>query len=145
MSVCLGAMWCPAVMPVISFEKWRARLDALRSLAASCLLPCVIGLVAFVAYWPSLHGDFVYDDRPAILDNKDVSGQSGWLDIFRNDYWGTPIHSVCSPFLSFLFFLTPFCLITSSSSHLCSRSRADLSDTKPGRRERLTAMSVTPI
>lgn len=51
-------------------------------------------VVNFVFYWPSLHGDFVFDDRPAILDNKNVRGPNDWLDVFRNDYWGAPIYSV---------------------------------------------------
>ena len=40
----------------------------------------------------SLSGDFVHDDIPAVVRNPDVVGSSSWLDLFANDFWGTPMH-----------------------------------------------------
>lgn len=75
-----------------SFQKWRKSLK-------KCLFSHVIYLLLFVicfaVYWPSLAGDFVFDDRPAILDNKYVNGhRTDLVGIFSNDYWGTPVKSV---------------------------------------------------
>ncbi|XP_014210531.1 transmembrane and TPR repeat-containing protein 1-like isoform X2 [Copidosoma floridanum] len=51
-----------------------------------------VGLVGLGAYLNSLHGDFVHDDVPAILRNRDVLAQSPLGQLLRDDFWGTPMH-----------------------------------------------------
>ena len=48
-----------------------------------------IALASIVPYTPCLFGDFVFDDRPALLKNEDVYNSTGSLiDIFHHDFWG---------------------------------------------------------
>ena len=55
----------------------------------------VLTYLTFAAYWPSLWADLVFDDRPAIIENKDLRWQSSWSQLWSNDYWGTSLKSVC--------------------------------------------------
>ena len=50
--------------------------------------------LSFVAYWPSLWAGFVFDDRPAIIENKDLRPDVPWNRIWFDDYWGTTLKSV---------------------------------------------------
>ena len=55
-----------------------------------------IALVAavLICYSGSLHGDFVHDDRFAIVDNADVNPALAPLsNLLVNDFWGAPISS----------------------------------------------------
>ncbi|XP_015513359.1 protein O-mannosyl-transferase TMTC1 [Neodiprion lecontei] len=55
---------------------------------------CVYVAVALVAtgcYLNALGGDFVHDDIPAIVRNKDVLASSSVANILRDDFWGTPM------------------------------------------------------
>lgn len=54
----------------------------------------VIAVVAAVVYLTAIPGDMVYDDVIAVKENRDVRPHSPVLNIFRNDFWGTPIHKV---------------------------------------------------
>ncbi|KAK0410117.1 hypothetical protein QR680_004957 [Steinernema hermaphroditum] len=47
--------------------------------------------VAFGAFANSLRGGFVFDDNQAIVTNADVVGASSLVDVFRNDFWGSPM------------------------------------------------------
>ncbi|KAM7415150.1 hypothetical protein PAMA_019801 [Pampus argenteus] len=42
-------------------------------------------------YWNSLSCGFVFDDVSAILDNKDLRPSTPLLNLFLNDFWGTPM------------------------------------------------------
>ncbi|KAM3869869.1 protein O-mannosyl-transferase TMTC3 [Diretmus argenteus] len=42
-------------------------------------------------YWNSLSCGFVFDDVSAILDNKDLRPSTPLSNLFRNDFWGTPM------------------------------------------------------
>uniref|UniRef100_A0A8C5G508 Protein O-mannosyl-transferase TMTC3 n=1 Tax=Gouania willdenowi TaxID=441366 RepID=A0A8C5G508_GOUWI len=42
-------------------------------------------------YWNSLSCGFVFDDVSAILDNKDLRPSTSLHNLFRNDFWGTPM------------------------------------------------------
>ncbi|XP_031778983.1 protein O-mannosyl-transferase TMTC1 [Nasonia vitripennis] len=55
-----------------------------------------VGLVALGAYLNALGGDFVHDDIPAIVRNKDVLAQSSLLSLLKDDFWGTPMHDPAS-------------------------------------------------
>ncbi len=50
---------------------------------------------ALVCYYNSLDCDFVFDDASAIKDNKDLRPTQPVLNLFKNDFWGTPMHKVC--------------------------------------------------
>lgn len=51
----------------------------------------LVGAVAMACYLNGLHGDFVHDDIPAVVLNKDVLAVNSLDDVFRNDFWGTPM------------------------------------------------------
>lgn len=54
----------------------------------------LLAYLAFVAYWPSLWADLVFDDRPAIVENKDLRPDTHWSRVWFDDFWGTPLKSV---------------------------------------------------
>lgn len=56
----------------------------------------LIAVVAAAVYLTSIPGDMVYDDVIAVKENRDIRPHSPILNIFRNDFWGTPIHKVGS-------------------------------------------------
>ena len=49
---------------------------------------------ALVCYYNSLDCDFVFDDASAIKDNKDLRPTQSVFNLFKNDFWGTPMHKV---------------------------------------------------
>ena len=60
---------------------------------------CIYATVALVAvgcYLNALGGDFVHDDIPAVVRNKDVLAQNPWTSILKDDFWGTPMHDINS-------------------------------------------------
>lgn len=48
----------------------------------------IVSFAAILCYINSLSGDFVHDDLPAIVYNRDVLGTSPLADILVNDFWG---------------------------------------------------------
>uniref|UniRef100_A0A182IX35 Uncharacterized protein n=1 Tax=Anopheles atroparvus TaxID=41427 RepID=A0A182IX35_ANOAO len=56
----------------------------------------LVGLIAALCYLNGIQGDFVHDDIPAITLNKDVLGLSPMAQVFRNDFWGTPMADLSS-------------------------------------------------
>ena len=49
----------------------------------------VVGVLSTISRIPCLFGDFVFDDRPGILNNQDVnSDNSIWNLLFIHDFWG---------------------------------------------------------
>lgn len=60
---------------------------------------CVYAAVALVAvgcYLNALGGDFVHDDIPAVVRNKDVLAQTTIASVLTDDFWGTPMQDVNS-------------------------------------------------
>ncbi|XP_053677834.1 protein O-mannosyl-transferase TMTC1-like [Anopheles nili] len=55
-----------------------------------------VGLIAALCYLNGIQGDFVHDDIPAITLNKDVLGAGPVAQVFRNDFWGTPMADLSS-------------------------------------------------
>uniref|UniRef100_A0A182K0B6 Uncharacterized protein n=2 Tax=Pyretophorus TaxID=44537 RepID=A0A182K0B6_9DIPT len=55
-----------------------------------------VGLIAALCYLNGIQGDFVHDDIPAITLNKDVLGVGPVAQVFRNDFWGTPMADLSS-------------------------------------------------
>jgi hypothetical protein len=54
------------------------------------------GLLAIFCFSNSIHGEFVFDDREAIVKNKDMLIQSPWADILQHDFWGAELTSSTS-------------------------------------------------
>lgn len=48
----------------------------------------IVSVVAILCYINSLSGDFVHDDLPAIVYNRDVLGTSSLSEMLLNDFWG---------------------------------------------------------
>ncbi|RUS90441.1 hypothetical protein EGW08_001782 [Elysia chlorotica] len=49
-------------------------------------------LTVAVIYHNALWCGFVFDDMSAIVDNKDLRPHTPIMNLFRNDFWGTPMH-----------------------------------------------------
>ncbi|KAG8225634.1 hypothetical protein J437_LFUL004202 [Ladona fulva] len=62
---------------------------------ASKLYGAVVA-VALGCYINGLGGDFVHDDIPAVVQNKDVLGHTPVTDLLRNDFWGTDMGDAAS-------------------------------------------------
>ncbi|KAG5672760.1 hypothetical protein PVAND_002857 [Polypedilum vanderplanki] len=48
----------------------------------------IVGTFGILVYLNSLPGNFVHDDLPAIVYNRDVLGTSSVFDVLLNDFWG---------------------------------------------------------
>jgi hypothetical protein len=63
-------------------------INAITSLAFSSLV--VVLSSSLFSFSPCLDGSFVFDDLPAVVENKDVWGGSSFAfaDVFEHDFWG---------------------------------------------------------
>lgn len=61
---------------------------------ADAIFEVVLSLVVALCYHNALSCDFVYDDEQAVINNADVRGETGVLNLFSNDFWGRPINVV---------------------------------------------------
>ncbi|KAK9873029.1 hypothetical protein WA026_020760 [Henosepilachna vigintioctopunctata] len=52
----------------------------------------VITLTCILCYYNSAYCGFVFDDISAIKDNRDLRPHSPMINIFLNDFWGTPMY-----------------------------------------------------
>ena len=58
----------------------------MKTLLLSCSL---VFAAAFLSYWSSLDGDFVFDDHRGVLTNDDLdAGKTSLLEVFQHDFWG---------------------------------------------------------
>ncbi|KAL7019450.1 hypothetical protein ACKWTF_011123 [Chironomus riparius] len=48
----------------------------------------IVGIFGILVYLNSLPGNFVHDDLPAIVYNRDVLGTTSVFDMLLNDFWG---------------------------------------------------------
>lgn len=55
-----------------------------------------VALVAVGCYLNALDCDFVHDDIPAVVRNRDVIGKASWSSVLNDDFWGTPMESINS-------------------------------------------------
>ncbi|KAE9412374.1 hypothetical protein Angca_010205, partial [Angiostrongylus cantonensis] len=53
----------------------------------------IIVLMATIPYFPSIDGDFVFDDSATIVNNPVVNGKASIEQVLYTDYWGQPIRS----------------------------------------------------
>lgn len=51
----------------------------------------IIVLLALICFYPTLNGDFVFDDSEAVVNNADVKLSTPLYKVFLNDFWGTRI------------------------------------------------------
>lgn len=56
----------------------------------------LVASVGALTYANSLRGEFVHDDIPAIVTNRDVIGGNDFVSVFRNDFWGTAMADIGS-------------------------------------------------
>uniref|UniRef100_A0A8C9TS37 Protein O-mannosyl-transferase TMTC3 n=1 Tax=Scleropages formosus TaxID=113540 RepID=A0A8C9TS37_SCLFO len=80
---------------------------------------CLLAGVVLGCYWNSLSCGFVFDDVSAILDNKDLRPSTPLVNLFLNDFWGTPMSEVTgvvgrAELLSSIFLLAAFLSYTKS-------------------------------
>lgn len=73
---------------------WKAKLRKMASDKTKQAL--IILVLSILSYWPSLQADFAFDDRPAVLENKDVTNEdfqniSYYKQVFHHDFWGSNI------------------------------------------------------
>ena len=53
-------------------------------------LVCLV--VGVLVYTNTLGCGFCFDDKAAVLENKDILPTTPWASVWMNDFWGTPIH-----------------------------------------------------
>lgn len=75
----------PPVREEASSKSWRSVCESDGALYA------LVASVGALTYANSLGGEFVHDDIPAIVSNRDVSGGNSLLGMLKNDFWGTPM------------------------------------------------------
>lgn len=51
----------------------------------------IIVLLALICFYPTLNGEFVFDDSEAVVNNEDVQLSTPLYQVFLNDFWGTRI------------------------------------------------------
>lgn len=56
----------------------------------------VVAAAAAASAWNTHRNGFVWDDRVAIVANKDVRAERALWQMFTHDFWGTPIRSIHS-------------------------------------------------
>lgn len=76
-------------------------------------------LLCSIVYSNVYQCGFVFDDMSAVRDNRDIRSEVPLLDLFLNDFWGTPITSVCITllFLIGITYLNKNFLILKEKSH----------------------------
>ncbi|CAH0629162.1 unnamed protein product [Chrysodeixis includens] len=75
----------PVREEVSSSKSWRTLCES------EWAVYTLVAAVGALTYANSLTGEFVHDDIPAIVSNGDVNGGNNVLQVFRNDFWGTPM------------------------------------------------------
>ncbi|KAF5297988.1 hypothetical protein FQA39_LY11863 [Lamprigera yunnana] len=61
-------------------------------MAVKHALGAIVVFTSIVVYHNSCYCGFVFDDISAIKDNRDLRPHTPLLNIFFNDFWGTPMH-----------------------------------------------------
>jgi len=59
------------------------------------LISSLLVLLVAVCYHNTLPCGFVFDDRAAVVENKDLRPETPVSNLIWNDFWGTPMHQVC--------------------------------------------------
>jgi hypothetical protein len=56
--------------------------------------PVCLALLAVVTFWSGLSGNFVLDDKFAVLRNAVVQGSAPLIEVFGRNFWGDPLDQV---------------------------------------------------
>ena len=56
----------------------------------------IVIIAAALPFLSSIQGEFVLDDDRALRDNLDVNWNTPVIELFKNDFWGTPLHTNAS-------------------------------------------------
>ncbi|CAH1967226.1 unnamed protein product [Acanthoscelides obtectus] len=64
-------------------------------MALNYVLSVVIVLTCVLCYHNSYYCGFVFDDISAIKENRDLRPHTPLINVFLNDFWGTPMHKEC--------------------------------------------------
>ena len=56
------------------------------------IAPAACALISVAVYVTVLDLQFCFDDHSAIKGNADLRPSSSWMNLFSNDFWGTPMH-----------------------------------------------------
>lgn len=51
----------------------------------------VLGIIGAACFYPSIDGQFVFDDAEAIINNNDLKLHTPFYKLFKHDFWGTPL------------------------------------------------------
>eukprot|EP00053_Salpingoeca_punica_P006232 m.59591 g.59591 ORF g.59591 m.59591 type:complete len:651 (+) comp13595_c0_seq2:136-2088(+) len=78
-----GVGGASASSPAAAATTYSSQSGSWRALVAGCL-----ALLSVAIYWNSLTGEFVFDDKPALVDNADVRGDTSIATLFSNNFWG---------------------------------------------------------
>ena len=105
---------CIAIFTPISIY-YRQNLLFLNRMAMSDIKVYSLLVVAIaLTYHNALDCGFVFDDASAIKDNKDLRPDTPFINLFWNDFWGTPMHKVINVKTLFL-----FAVLHAYLPHLC--------------------------
>lgn len=63
-------------------------------MAFNHLLGIILVVTCVACYYNSCYCGFVFDDISAIKENRDLRPHTPLVNIFYNDFWGTPMHKV---------------------------------------------------
>uniref|UniRef100_T1JHT6 Uncharacterized protein n=1 Tax=Strigamia maritima TaxID=126957 RepID=T1JHT6_STRMM len=69
-------------------EKSKTELSSLQWMSYSILLAFIVAC----CYHNALPSGLVFDDISAIRDNRDLRPHTPLINLFKNDFWGTPIN-----------------------------------------------------
>uniref|UniRef100_A0A1B6KLG0 dolichyl-phosphate-mannose--protein mannosyltransferase n=1 Tax=Graphocephala atropunctata TaxID=36148 RepID=A0A1B6KLG0_9HEMI len=70
-------------------EKWNGHI--LIPDISTGLALIIVSLLAGMCFSRTVDGGFVFDDMEAVVNNDDVQLSTPIIDVFDNDFWGTPI------------------------------------------------------
>ncbi len=85
--ICPGKIWIQNFIK--DFNWWICFLCASGVPRRVALI--IVFIVAFLTYFVSLEGTFVFDDSEAIVNNEDVKPETPISNLFHNDFWGTSL------------------------------------------------------
>lgn len=69
-------------------SRYHIGLYTMVAVCATIAVRVLCGVVAIVLYLNTLSGELVFDDRAAIVENKDVLPSSPWSNLLWHDFWG---------------------------------------------------------
>lgn len=87
----------------------------------------IVAFAAAIPRLPCIWSGFLFDDRPAIINNQDVfNSTQSWTEIFNHDFWGTNLSATAShksyrPLTTLSFRLNAFIFNDSATAfHTCN-------------------------